>query len=63
MTEADRLRRGDPRQSLEERYPTRADYVAKVRAAALGLQQQGFMLDEDVERMVQRAETTSLLPY
>src|SRR5919202_5368239 len=53
LTEADRLQRGDPRQSLQERYPTRADYVAKVRAAALGLQQQGFMLQDDVDRLVQ----------
>jgi hypothetical protein len=61
-TEAERVARGDPRQSLQERYPSRPDYVAKVQDAALALRGQGFMLDEDVERMVQRAEATTLLP-
>ena len=61
-TEAERVARGDPRQSLEERYPSRANYVDKVRQAALDLKEQGFMLDDDVERMVQRAEATTLLP-
>lgn len=61
-TEAERAQSGDPRQSLQERYPSRADYLSRVREAALGLKEQGFALDEDVERLVQRAEATSLLP-
>jgi hypothetical protein len=61
-TEAERAQSGDPRQSLQERYPSRADYVARVREAALGLKEQGFALDEDVERLVQRAQSTTLLP-
>jgi Alpha/beta hydrolase domain len=61
-TEAERTQRGDPRPSLEERYATRADYVAGVRAAALALRDQGFMLQPDVDFLVQRAETTTLLP-
>jgi hypothetical protein len=61
-TEAERAQTGDPRQSLQERYPSRADYVEKVRSAALALKDQGFALDEDVERLAQRAETTPLLP-
>jgi hypothetical protein len=61
-TEAERTQNGDPRPSLEEWYATRADYVAGVRAAALALQDQGFMLQDDVDFAVRRAETTMLLP-
>jgi hypothetical protein len=61
-TEAERAQSGDPRASLQERYENRADYVAKIRAAALALRDQGFMLPEDVDNMIHRAEVTSLLP-
>ena len=33
VTKAERLAKGDPRPSLEERYPSHAAYVAKVKAA------------------------------
>jgi hypothetical protein len=61
-TEAERAQSGDPRPSLQERYPSKAEYVANVRAAALALQDQGFMLPEDVDNLVQRAEATTALP-
>jgi len=51
-TEAERRASGDPRPSLELRYPTRADYIAKVRAAAARVVAAGFLLPEDVERTV-----------
>ncbi|MBS0394092.1 MAG: hypothetical protein JSR54_05660 [Proteobacteria bacterium] len=51
-TAAERAAAGDPRPSLAERYPTRADYVAQVRAAAARLVEEGFLLPEDVERAV-----------
>ena len=51
-TEAERRATGDPRPSLEARYPTRADYIAKVRAAAAREVEAGFLLPEDVERTV-----------
>ena len=51
-TEAERRALGDPRPSLEARYPTRADFVAKVRAAAAKVVAAGFLLPEDVERTV-----------
>jgi hypothetical protein len=54
--------RGDPRPSLQERYANRADYVAEVRAAALALRDQRFVLPDDVDTVVHRAETTTLLP-
>jgi hypothetical protein len=51
-TEAERRASGDPRPSLAARYPTRAAYVAKVRAAAARQVKAGFLLPEDVERAV-----------
>ena len=56
-TAAERKANGDPRPSIEERYKNKADYLARIRAAAAALVKSGFMLDEDVERSVQRAAT------
>jgi Alpha/beta hydrolase domain len=61
-TEAERAQSGDPRPSLQERHASRADYVARVRAAALALRDEGFMLQDDVDFSIARAETTPLLP-
>ena len=49
-TEAQRLAAGDPRPSLELRYPTREDFVAAVRAAAERQVAAGLLLPEDVPR-------------
>ncbi len=49
-TPAEREATGDPRPSILERYPDKAEYVAAVVAAARELVAQGLMLDEDVER-------------
>ena len=54
-TRAERLASGDPRPSLEERYPTADDYVAKVAAAARALQTERFLLPEDVDRAIAAA--------
>ncbi len=54
-TKADRDAKGDPRPSLEERYRDRADYAAKMRQAALALERGGYLLPEDVQRIVDRA--------
>jgi hypothetical protein len=51
-TEAERKAAGDPRPSLEARYPTRDAYIAKVRAAAARVVEASFLLPEDVERTV-----------
>jgi hypothetical protein len=51
-TEAERQETGDPRPSLAARYPTREDYVAKLRAAAGSVVAAGFLLPEDLERAV-----------
>ncbi|HEU4730346.1 MAG TPA: alpha/beta hydrolase domain-containing protein [Kofleriaceae bacterium] len=59
-TRAAREASGDPRPSIEERYPTHAGYVAKVRAAAEALRDQRFLLQEDVDRFVQAAEASAI---
>jgi hypothetical protein len=51
-TEAERRVAGDPRPSLESRYLTREDFIAKVRAAAAKEIAGGYLLPEDVERAV-----------
>ncbi len=53
--EATRAARGDPRRSLAERYRDEADYSAKVRAAALQLAADRYLLEEDVDRVVEAA--------
>jgi hypothetical protein len=45
----------DPRPSVAERYPTRALYVQRVRAAAEKLAADGYLLDEDIARWAERA--------
>jgi hypothetical protein len=49
-TEAERRAAGDPRPSLQERYPSREDYINRVRGAANQQIAAGFLLDEDLER-------------
>jgi hypothetical protein len=58
-TQAEREARHDPRPSLAERYAGRADYAAKVRQAAVALQQDGYILAEDVQRITDKATAAS----
>ena len=46
---------GDPRPSIEERYGSREDYLQLVRKAAEDLTKEGYLLAEDVERVLNRA--------
>lgn len=55
-TQEERLAAKDPRPSMAERYGTRADYLEKVRGAAVKLREQGFLLHEDVEKITSKAE-------
>ena len=55
VTKAAREASGDPRPSIEERYASRAGYLARVREAAARLVAQRHMLAEDVEAVVERA--------
>jgi hypothetical protein len=54
-TEADRERMHDPRPSIASRYASKADYMARLRAAADSLAQNGYVLVSDVPRMVDQA--------
>jgi len=49
-TQAERESAHDPRLSIAERYPSREDYLKKLRAAARQLEREGFLLNEDRER-------------
>ena len=55
-TKAERTVAGDPRPSLEERYPTKDSYVAAVRKAAEGLVANRYLLKADAERLIAEAE-------
>ena len=48
-------RRGDPRQSLEERYRGKSDYVGRATAIGLDLVKQGYVLREDLPLLLDRA--------
>jgi hypothetical protein len=48
-------RGNDPRPTLEERYVSKNNYVRLVEAAAQRLQQEGFLLAEDAQRLVRDA--------
>ncbi len=52
VTRAERMASGDPRPSIEERYASRDEYLARVRELAETLVQQGHLLTEDVEVLV-----------
>jgi hypothetical protein len=51
----DRDRASDPRRSIEERYQGIDDFLARITKAANGLVAQGYLLKEDVPRIVEQA--------
>jgi Alpha/beta hydrolase domain len=55
-TKADRMKSGDPRLSIEERYPTHAEYSQKIATSAEALVKGGYLLAGDVKAVEQRAE-------
>ena len=46
---------GDPRLSIEERYPTQEEYLSRVTEAAQALVDEEYMLAEDLEGVLERA--------
>ena len=54
-TRAERLASGDPRPSIEERYASRADYLERVRKAAVALAREGYLLEDDIALSVAAA--------
>ena len=59
-TLAERQTAGDPRPSLAERYPTHADYVSKVTAAANSLVNRRLLLPEDAAFLIKQASTAAV---
>jgi len=55
-TKADREKSGDPRMSIEERYPGQQEYLAKIESAARDLAKQRFLLEADIPQVVARAK-------
>ena len=55
-TKAERLAAGDPRKSIAERYKSKDQYVKEVAKAAKKLVKDGFLLEEDEDRINARAE-------
>jgi hypothetical protein len=51
-TRRERQALGDPRPSIEERYASRDDYLARVRRAGEDLARQRYLLADDVETCV-----------
>jgi len=61
VTKAERLAKGDPRLSLEERYGSHAGFVAKVKAVAEQRVLQGWLLPDDAAKLVAEAEASGVL--
>jgi hypothetical protein len=55
-TKQERLATGDPRPSIEERYPNKEAYVAAFKKAAADLVAQRFLLPDDAARLISQAE-------
>jgi hypothetical protein len=55
-TAADRQKSGDPRKSIAERYTSREDYLARYTQALDELIKQGWILREDRDALLHRAE-------
>lgn len=59
-TRAEREANGDPRLSLEERYPSHEAYVAIVTAAARRLMQERLLLEKDAARIIEDAKKNNV---
>ena len=62
-TKAERLAAGDARLSLEERYGTHAGYVAAVKKAVEASVKEGFLLPEDAQSEIGKAEKSNVLEH
>jgi hypothetical protein len=60
-TKAERLARGDPRLSLEERYGNHEGYVEAVRKAAARAVGTGFLLQPDADALIRQAAASEVL--
>ena len=54
-TKAEREKSKDPRQSISERYGSRADYLKKIQESATTLAGERLILQRDIQTIVQEA--------
>jgi hypothetical protein len=59
-TRQERMDAGDPRPSIEERYPSREAYAAAVKRATENLLAARYLLPADAERLVKQAESEGI---
>ena len=59
-TRVEREASGDPRLSIEERYPTHEAYVDKVKEAVDRLLENRLLLEEDAKRIVEQAKKSPI---
>ncbi len=59
-TKAERIAAGDPRLSIEERYPTKDVYLAAFKQSANDLVAQRFLLPDDAALLMKRAESEGI---
>ena len=62
ITAEERKEKGDPRKSILERFPTKAEYLYEVTKSILHLKQQRLLLDEDATRLLMEAAQTTYWP-
>jgi hypothetical protein len=60
-TKAERQAAGDPRKSLEERYGNHDGYVKAVAKAARDLEKRRLLLEQDVQRYIDAAQSSTVL--
>ncbi|HEX7855909.1 MAG TPA: alpha/beta hydrolase domain-containing protein [Sphingobium sp.] len=60
-TRTERLAHSDPRPSLEERYGDHDGFVAQISSAAERQVREGWLLQEDADRIIREAEASSVL--
>jgi len=60
QTRQERLSHQDPRPSVQERYPSEAEYVQAVKATASRFVAEGVLLPEDAQRALERAQSQQL---
>ena len=57
VSRSERDQSGDPRRSVEERYQSRGQFLARIFQAGTALVGQRYLLEADVQRIVDQAGT------
>jgi hypothetical protein len=62
LSQAERIKKGDSRKSILERYPDKKDYLSELSKSLLTLRQQRFLLAEDVSILLHEAAEQDYWP-